>query len=99
MYLFQMTPTKEIIYILIKRDGTFKDELTDWMQHVSFSSMGADIADINNDGYPDLFTTDMLPVNDYRLKTTWRLLIILILFNAKLKAGFYYQYHCKTVCN
>ena len=61
------------------------------MQHTSFSSMGADIADINNDGYPDLFTTDMLPLNDYRLKTTGAFDNI-DLFNAKLKSGFYYQY-------
>jgi len=74
-----------------QKDGTFKDELEDWLQHTSFSSMGADIADINNDGYPDLFTTDMLPLSDYRLKTTGAFDNI-DLFNAKLKSGFYYQY-------
>ncbi|TMI83594.1 MAG: CRTAC1 family protein [Bacteroidetes bacterium] len=81
---------RDYLYIN-QKDGTFKDELEDWMQHTSFSSMGADIADINNDGYPDLFTTDMLPLNDYRLKTTGAFDNI-DLFNAKLKSGFYYQY-------
>lgn len=81
---------RDYLYIN-QKNGTFKDELEDWMQHISFSSMGADIADINNDGYPDLFTTDMLPVNDFRLKTTGSFDNI-DLFNSKLKAGFYYQY-------
>lgn len=81
---------RDYLYIN-QKNGTFKDELEDWMQHTSFSSMGADIADINNDGYPDLFTTDMLPLNDYRLKTTGAFDNI-DLFNAKLKSGFYYQY-------
>ncbi len=31
---------------------------------------GSDMVDINNDGWLDVFTTDMLPENDYRLKTT-----------------------------
>ena len=81
---------RDYLYIN-QKNGTFKDELEDYMQHTSFSSMGADIADINNDGYPDIFTTDMLPVNDYRLKTMGAFDNI-DLFNAKLKAGFYYQY-------
>lgn len=81
---------RDYLYIN-QRNGTFKDELEDWMQHVSFSSMGADIADINNDGYPDLFTTDMFPLDDKRLKTMGAFDNV-DLFNAKLKAGFYYQY-------
>src|SRR6478672_3300891 len=81
---------RDYLYIN-QKNGTFKDEMEDWMQHTSFSSMGADIADINNDGYPDLFTTDMLPLNDYRLKTTGAFDNIDI-FNAKVGAGFYYQY-------
>jgi enediyne biosynthesis protein E4 len=90
--IFVSNDSYERDYLYInQRDGTFKDELEDWMQHTSFSSMGADIADINNDGYPDLFTTDMLPVNDFRLKTTGSFDNV-DLFNAKLKSGFYYQY-------
>ncbi|HEX6848920.1 MAG TPA: VCBS repeat-containing protein [Chitinophagaceae bacterium] len=53
-----------------QKNGTFKEELPQWMEHTSLASMGADLADINNDGYPDIFTTDMLPADDYRLKTT-----------------------------
>jgi hypothetical protein len=81
---------RDYLYIN-QKDGTFKDELTEWMQHVSFSSMGADIADINNDGYLDLFTTDMFPMGDHRLKTMGAFDNI-DLFNAKVNAGFYYQY-------
>ena len=81
---------RDYLYIN-QKDGTFKDELEQWMQHVSFSSMGADIADINNDGYPDLFTTDMFPMGDHRLKTMGAFDNI-DLFNAKLEVGFYYQY-------
>ena len=51
-----------------QKDGTFKDESRDWTGHLSFFSMGADVADINNDGYSDVFTTDMLPEKDERLK-------------------------------
>ncbi len=81
---------RDYLYIN-QRNGTFKDEMEQWFQHTSFSSMGADIADINNDGYLDLFTTDMLPGDDYRLKTVGSFDNI-SLFNEKFKSGFYYQY-------
>ncbi|MFD1314103.1 VCBS repeat-containing protein [Namhaeicola litoreus] len=58
-------------YLYINRgDGTFSEEGKDWIEHMSMSSMGADMADINNDGLPEIFTTDMLPEFDERLKTT-----------------------------
>ena len=90
VYVSNDSYERDYLYIN-QKNGTFKDELENYMQHTSFSSMGADIADINNDGYPDIFTTDMLPVNDHRLKTMGAFDNI-DLFNAKLKAGFYYQY-------
>jgi len=81
---------KDYLYIN-QRNGTFRDELEERMQHISFSSMGADIADINNDGRPDIFTTDMLPSDDFRLKTNttfegWEV------FDLKKRSGFYNQY-------
>lgn len=58
---------RDYLYIN-QHNGSFKDELETRMQHTSYSSMGADVQDINNDGFPDLFTTDMLPSDDRRLK-------------------------------
>ncbi len=56
-------------YLYINRhDGTFSEDLEKYMSHISMFSMGADMADINNDGYLDIFSTDMLPQDDYRLK-------------------------------
>ncbi|GAB4405645.1 MAG: VCBS repeat-containing protein [Bacteroidia bacterium] len=49
-------------------DGTFSEELTQQIRSISAASMGADMADIDNDGYPELFVTDMLPEPDARLK-------------------------------
>jgi len=53
---------------LNKGDGTFSEELTSRVPVCSVSSMGSDIADLNNDGALDIFTTDMLPASNYRLK-------------------------------
>ena len=50
-------------------DGTFTESLTNEMRSISGASMGADLADINNDTYPDIFVTEMLPKENNRLKT------------------------------
>lgn len=50
------------------RDGTFTDRMTEYMQHISYFSMGCDVSDINNDGFPDIFTLDMLPEDNERQK-------------------------------
>jgi len=90
--IFVSNDSYERDYLYINQhNGTFKDEMEDCMGHTSFSSMGADIADINNDGAPEIFTTDMLPEDDYRLKTLGAFDNI-DLYNAKLRAGFYHQY-------
>ena len=86
---------RDYLYIN-QKNGTFKDELEQLVQHTSLSSMGADMADVNNDGYPDIFTTDMLPDDDYRLKTTTSYESIDIL-RLKQKTGFYNQYTQNTL--
>lgn len=49
-------------------NGTFSESLTDYLQHISYFSMGSDISDINNDGLADIFTLDMLPEDNKRQK-------------------------------
>lgn len=51
-----------------QQDGTFSESIREWMTAASYSSMGADIADINNDGQVDIITLDMLADNHERQK-------------------------------
>lgn len=81
---------RDYLYIN-QKNGTFKDVLTDAMQSISMSSMGTDMADINNDGLMDIVTTDMLPDNDYRLKTLGSFDNIDFYTN-KVRSGFYHQF-------
>ena len=51
---------KDYLYIN-NMDGSFSESLEDYLNEISRGSMGADMADINNDGYPEIFVTEMLP--------------------------------------
>jgi len=86
---------RDYLYIN-QKNGTFKDELENCMQHTSLASMGSDLGDINNDGYPDIFTTDMLPGDDYRLKTTLSFEDINV-YRLKQQKGFYHQFFQNTL--
>ncbi|MEE9462548.1 MAG: VCBS repeat-containing protein, partial [Bacteroidales bacterium] len=55
-------------FYINQKDGTFSEQLEKYFSHVSFSSMGSDAADINNDGNIDLFTLDMLPEENFEQK-------------------------------
>lgn len=59
---------RDYLYIN-QKNGTFKEDLVNQMPATSAASMGADIADIDNDGFNDIFVTDMLPSEYQRLKT------------------------------
>ncbi|KAA5544123.1 FG-GAP repeat domain-containing protein, partial [Adhaeribacter rhizoryzae] len=72
-------------------NGTFSNKLRSGIGHIPIYSMGNDIADINNDALPDIYTLDMLPEDNRRQK-------LLFSpdnyehFNLFLRAGFHYQY-------
>jgi enediyne biosynthesis protein E4 len=59
--------TNDLIYIN-QKNGTFKNEVATVFKHQAASAMGSDVADINNDGKLDIFTTEMLPYQNKRKK-------------------------------
>ncbi len=74
-----------------QRNGTFKDELNKRLMHTSRYTMGVDVADVTNDGFPEIISMDMLPYDPYILKRsegedTYDI------FNLKIGLGFNYQY-------
>ena len=94
MYISNDFFERDYLYIN-QKDGTFKEVLTDQIQSISGASMGADMADINNDGYNDIFVTEMLPDNYERLKSVttfedWNK------YEYNVKNGYYHQYTRNT---
>jgi hypothetical protein len=81
---------RDYLYINNK-NGTFTESLEDQIRETSLGAMGADIADINNDAWPDIFVTEMTPEDNPRLKTK-------VLFEnwdryqMKIKNGYYHQF-------
>jgi hypothetical protein len=71
-------------------NGTFTEKLKDEMGHISNFSMGCDVADINNDGWTDLFTLDMLPETNRRQKLLY-MPDNYELYNNQVQNGFHHQ--------
>ena len=59
--------SNDLLYIN-QGDGTFREQISDYLKHQSYNAMGVDIADFNNDGRADIVTLDMLPPDNYRKK-------------------------------
>ena len=82
--------SNDLIYIN-NQDGTFTNRIKDIFKHQSYSSMGSDAADINNDGLEDIFTAEMLPKDNKRKKVNLNANnYTMYLFNEEY--GYEYQY-------
>lgn len=60
IYISNDDVSNDVLYVN-NRDGTFTDQAAAWLKHTSLAGMGADVADFNNDGWPDILQNDMMP--------------------------------------
>ena len=60
--------SNDLIYVN-NQDGTFTDNSDTYTKHTSYSAMGNDVVDLNNDGRPEIVVLDMLPDDNFRRKT------------------------------
>lgn len=90
MYVSNDFWERDYLYIN-NRDGTFSERLPEHFSHVSANSMGSDIADINNDGHNDIFSTDMLPASNYRMKSAL-MIEEYYLEDVKWRSSYFFQY-------
>jgi hypothetical protein len=86
---------KDYLYIN-NQDGTFHEELEEQITETSMGAMGADIADINNDGFSEIYVTEMTAENNARLKTktvfqSWES------YQKNLSNGYYHQFARNTL--
>ena len=90
MYVGNDFHENDYLYIN-QKNGTFKEEITDHIMHTSQFSMGVDVADVNNDGFPEIISMDMLPSDPYILKRSLGEDEYDI-FQYKVAAGYNHQY-------
>ncbi|PQJ72386.1 VCBS repeat-containing protein [Polaribacter butkevichii] len=90
IYVSNDYSTPDFFYINNK-DGTFKEIVKEATSQTSFYGMGIDIADINNDGFLDIFQVDMESNNNRRQKANMASMNPQLFFETVLY-GFHYQY-------
>jgi enediyne biosynthesis protein E4 len=86
---------RDYLYIN-QQDGRFNEAAEKYIRELSMNSMGADIADVNNDGYADIYVTDMFPQQEERVKTktvfeNWDK------YQANVASGYYKQFVRNTL--
>ncbi len=69
IYVSNDVVTNDVVYVN-NGNGTFTNKRNGWLKHASYAGMGVDIADFNNDGWPDIMQADMMPRALSRRKRT-----------------------------
>ncbi len=69
LYITNDYMTNDVL-LINNQDGSFSNRVRDYLKHQNHSAMGHDVADINNDGLPDIFALDMVPEDVQHMKST-----------------------------
>ena len=83
-------------YFFNNGDGTFTDRTGEVTPQTSFYGMGADIADYNNDGLPDVMQIDMAPEDNRRAKENMSSMLVAV-FREMIRERLHYQYKYSTL--
>jgi len=67
LYISNDYLSRDLLYVN-QQNGRFNEEGLNYFGHMSHFSMGNDVADIDNDGFTDVITVDMLPEDLKRRK-------------------------------
>jgi len=78
------------------KNGTFTNIANDALNHMSYYSMGVDVADIDNDGLLDILVLDMVADDNFRLKSNMSGMDISAFWNVVNNGG-HYQYMFNTL--
>ncbi|WKN44786.1 VCBS repeat-containing protein [Tunicatimonas pelagia] len=87
--------SNDLLYVN-NQDGTFTNQVGKYLKHQSFSAMGSDVVDFNNDGLVDIVALDMLPENNLRQKQMLGVSNYITYINNE-RYGFEYQYVRNTL--
>lgn len=95
IYVSNDGPPNDVVYVN-QGNGTFVDKAGQWLKHTSAAGMGIDVADFNDDGWPDILQVDMMPRELNRRKTmsgfaTYRSMV------EWRRRGFRYDYTLNTL--
>jgi len=80
-----------------KRGGKFENVINRATNHISYYGMGVDIADINNDGHPEISVMDMTPPDQLRSKTLMASMNPKKFYDMTENRGYQYQYMMNTL--
>jgi len=83
---------KPDFFYINNKNGTFTNKLSSLLNHTSFSAMGSDVGDINNDGLEDIFVVDMAVEEPKRQKQLFAVNQNYDKFQLMLQFGLFYQY-------